>query len=112
MPKDKDPKATHIILCHFDQGDIMTLVAASTELAKRAEELGRELKDVTVMDIWLTPDLEHQVVVLVEAPTEPEARKVIELFDEIGEPDPTVLTISESASPGLVAAFNAHTKMV
>jgi uncharacterized protein with GYD domain len=101
---------TYIILCRFVQSELDELVADGEKLKKQAEDVGHELTDVKVKDMWLTTG-GHQVVAVVEAPSLERARDFLDIFKDIGTPQVMVRIATGDIGAGIVSAFNGHTKM-
>jgi uncharacterized protein with GYD domain len=105
---------TFIILCDFAQDDLATLSEGGPELQARAASLHDERnsdKDIEVRRIYLTHGLNHDAVVVVEAPNEDRAREALVLFEDIGDVDARVLTVTDDVPDNILKAFNGHTKM-
>lgn len=103
---------TYIIVCDFEQDDLTTLSAGGQELEDKAKALGESLDhDVDVERIYLTHGGNHDIVVVVKAPSEDRAREMLSLFDDLGEPEATVLTVTSEVPNNVVLAFQGHTNM-
>jgi uncharacterized protein with GYD domain len=102
---------TYIIVCDFEQDDLTTVSAGGQELEDKAKALGETLDGVKVSHIYLTHGGNHDVVVILEAPSEDLAREMLALFDDVGEPEATLLTVTADVPDNIVAAFNGHTNM-
>ncbi|MEA2138821.1 MAG: hypothetical protein QOG56_1971 [Solirubrobacteraceae bacterium] len=103
---------TYIILCTFEQGDLTTLGAGGQELEDKAAALNETLESkVGVQHIYLTHGGAHQAVLIVTAPSEELARGVLGIFEGIGEPEATVLTVDSAVPDNVVQAFLGHTNI-
>jgi uncharacterized protein with GYD domain len=104
---------TYIIVCDFDQGDLATLGAGGQELQDKAAALNTTLESkVSVKHIYLTRGGNHDVVMIVTAPSEELARGVLAIFDDIGEPETaTVLTVDSTVPENILKEFKGHTNI-
>jgi len=103
-------KNTYILLCEFKQADLPKLQSAGAQFKKDANALGVAVKTVDVEQIFLTTSA-PQVVLIVTAPSEAEARKILGLFDDTKPIGHTILTVAKNSFRGVRKTFNGHTKM-
>ncbi|MEY2516120.1 MAG: hypothetical protein QOJ89_3478 [bacterium] len=103
---------TYIILCDFkSSAGLAKLAAGGAKFKKQAAAIGHTLKDVELLDVYLTRGGTIDVVVLVETSSDDRAREMLVLFDGMGPVESTILTVTTTVAKGTLKAFNGHTKM-
>ncbi|HEV7808253.1 MAG TPA: hypothetical protein VGO80_20770 [Solirubrobacteraceae bacterium] len=104
---------TYVILCDFSSQDgLEQLIAGGDTLREHAANLGAELREEVHVDaLYLTRGGGHDVVLIVKAPSDERALESRRLFDDMGDVEMKVLTVTPDVAGDIVTAFNGHTKV-
>ena len=104
---------TYVILCDFSSQDgLEKLIAGGATLSEKAKDLGDDLREeVQVVALYLTRGGGHDVVLIVKAPSDERALETRGLFDDMGDVEMQVLTVTPDVAGDVVTAFNGHTKV-